>query len=190
MQNQLESPRSSLQQTSAALRKAGWLGFWIQLVLGVISTAVLVFYIIFSQGAGPSSGSPGIGMGLFFAIAGVVALAIAIYFAFRYTRLAHQLRGERGEKPSKGSTIRTIRMGLVASLAGMVLTVVGTQAIVGSVLAIALMNPQAMVLRTAGVSTQLVSPLDLFIIQANLNTITGHLVGIFTSFWLLNRINR
>jgi Protein of unknown function (DUF3611) len=191
MQNQLESSRSSLQQTASALRNTGWIAFWIQLGLGIISGAVLLFYLSFRRAGNAASGVPGIGLGVFFAIAGLIMLAIAIFFAFRYTRLARQLRGEgRTEKPSKGMTMKTVRLGLTISLAGMVLTVLGTQAIVGSVLAIALMSPQGMILRTAGVATPMVEPIDLFVVQANLNTITAHLVGIFASFWLLNRLNR
>jgi hypothetical protein len=72
----------------------------------------------------------------------------------------------------------------------MLLTIVGAQAIVGSILAKSLSQPQgALGLGTLDLN-RFVQPLDLFVVQANTNTIAAHFVGIAASLWLFNRVNR
>jgi|SRR4028119_1930856 hypothetical protein len=193
-----EKPETSslppaLQRVAFALRTFGGISFWLQLVLGVISSLILVFASISgSVGRQANQGNnQGTGFGIFFAICGLVTLGVGAYFAFRYSRLSRQLlESNAAGRPSKGETLQLIRLGLIVNLVGMLLTIVGAQAIVGSILAKSLSQPQgALGLGTLDLN-RFVQPLDLFVVQANTNTIAAHFVGIAASLWLFNRVNR
>ncbi len=174
----------AVRRVSSNLKWAGIIGFWVQLVLGVISGVIL---LLASSGAEERT-SQGTGFGLFCAACGLVALAVGIYFSFRYTGIAKLLQNsDPAQRPKKADTLQVIRFGLIVNLVGMLLTIVGAQAIVGIVLAKSLARPQ---LALGSDPKQFVNSLDLLIVQANTNTILAHFSGIVSSLWLLNRISR
>ncbi len=173
----------AVRQVSTNLKWSGIIGFWVQLVLGVISSVIL---LLASSGAEESS--KGTGFGLFCAACGLVALAVGIYFALRYSAIANKLKNpDPSLRPKRSDTIQIIRFGLIVNLTGMLLTILGAQAIVGIVLAKSLSVPQATVVADTG---KLVKSIDLLIVQANTNTILAHFTGIVSSLWLLNRITK
>jgi uncharacterized membrane protein YidH (DUF202 family) len=172
------------QRIVAALRTFGWISFGLQVFLGFVAVCILlVSAVASSTNTGSQAGTQGTGFGIFFAICGLVALGLGAFFAFRYTRIAQQLR-ETG-RPSKAETLQTIRLGLIVNLVGMLLTILGSQAVVGSVLTKSL-SQQGAVLD----ASRYVQPLDLFVVQGNINTITAHFVGIAASLWLFNRVSK
>jgi hypothetical protein len=183
----------ALQRVALTLRTIGWISFWLQTVLGVISGVVLFVTTVGSSfGRQTVQGNnQGTGFGIFFAICGLVTLGVGAYFAFRYTRISRELQESNAAgRPSKADTLQIIRLGLIVNLVGMLLTIVGAQAIVGSILAKSLSQPQgALGLGTIDLN-RFVQPLDLFVVQANTNTIAAHFVGIAASLWLFNRVNR
>ncbi|MGB5963429.1 MAG: DUF3611 family protein [Coleofasciculaceae cyanobacterium] len=183
----------ALQRVALSLRTFGGISFWLQLVLGVISGLILVFATVSgSIGRAPNqAGNQGTGFGIFFAICGLVTLGVGAYFAFRYTRISKDLLlSNAAGRPSKADTLQIIRLGLIVNLVGMLLTIVGAQAIVGSILAKSLSQPQGALGIGAIDLNRFVQPLDLFVVQANTNTIAAHFVGITASLWLFNRVNR
>lgn len=184
----------ALQRIAFTLRTVGGISFWLQTILGVISTLVLLF-ATFSSGVSRQANQPGsnqgTGFGIFFAICGLAALGAGAYFAFRYTRISKDLSAANAAgRPSKADTLQTIRLGLIVNLVGMLLTILGAQAIVGSILAKSLSQPQGALSLGAVDLNRFVQPLDLFVVQANTNTIAAHFVGIAASLWLFNRVNR
>lgn len=183
----------ALQRVAMSLRTFGGISFWLQLILGVVSLFVLVFATISgSVGRNTSQANQGTGFGVFFAICGLVTLGVGAYFAFRYTRISKDLlESNAAGRPSKADTLQIIRLGLIVNLVGMLLTIVGAQAIIGSILAKSFAQPQGAV-GVGGIVdlNRFVQPLDLFVVQANTNTIAAHFVGITASLWLFNRVNR
>ena len=174
----------TLQRVSSNLRWAGLLGFWVQLVLGVISSVIL---LLASTGA-EERATQGTGFGLFCAAFGLVALALGIYFAFRYMAIAQLLQSaDPAQRPKRTDTLQVIRFGLIVNLVGMLLTIIGAQTIVGIVLAKSLARPQ---LALGSDPKEFVNSLDLLIVQANTNTILAHFTGIVSSLWLLNRVTK
>lgn len=187
-----EIPDSSIpparQKIALTLRRFGWISFWTQLILGVISTLILVFAGFTLATPQPDNqAGQGIGFGLFFVVCGLVALGIGIYFAYRYTGIASRLLAANGSNiPSKAQTLQTIRLGLIVSLVGMLLTIIGSFAVIGSLVALALAEQQ----NPVGLACNDVPPIDLFVVQANINTIFANFVGIAISLWLFNRVSR
>ncbi len=180
---------TSLRGIAQAFRLTGWIGFWIQLVLAVVSGVVVLLFIIFSRNPSSANASnPGTGLGIFLAIGGIVALGVSIYCAFRYVRIGQKLESPNPtNRPRKVESIQVLRLGLMVNLIGMLLTLLGAQATVGTLVAKSISQVQAAVVTDP---SRFISSLDMLVVQANTNTIAGHFAGIVCSLWLLNRINR
>ena len=187
-QSESSSIPSALRQIASNFRLTGWISFWIQLVLAVVSTVVLLLFGVFSNNTNNNAANPGTGFGIFFAVCGLLALGASIYVAFRYTRIGQQLESPNPNlRPRKLDTLQILRFGLMANLGGMLLTLFGAYAIVGTLAAKSISQPQT----TLALDTsRLISSLDMFAVQANINTIAGHFAGIVATLWLLNRVNR
>lgn len=188
LNSELSTPLpAAVQRASNDIKWAGRVGFWVQLVLGVIST-VTVLFASPSLLESDSAGSQGSGFGIFCAVCGLITLGIGIYFSVRYLGIARNLRNSNpGLRPNKSDTIKVIRMGLTVNLIGMALTIIGAEAIVGIVLAKSLARPQ---LALGSDPKEFVNSIDLLIVQANTNTIAAHFSGIVSSLVLLNRITK
>ena len=191
MREKSESPPPpALQGIAQAFRLAGWISFWIQLVLGVVSTLALLS-ASFGRNVNAAESTVGTGFGIVLAVSGVVTLGIGIYLAFRYTRLAKRLQSAyTNQRPRKADTLQILRLGLIINLVGMLLTILGAQAIVGVLLVKSLSLPQVGAIYSPNQVNQAIRPLDILVVQANTNTVAAHFVGLLASLWLLNRINR
>ncbi|MBR8830230.1 MAG: hypothetical protein N5P05_002891 [Chroococcopsis gigantea SAG 12.99] len=176
----------AVQRAASILMQQGRIGFWAQIVLGVISAVLLL--IASASLIGFKQRTQGIEIGVLCAIGGVGFLVVAIIFAYNYMRIAKQMVQLSSEnRPKKADTIRLIRRGLMANITGMFLTILGAQALAGIVLIKSLNVPQG-TFNVGTNPTQFVNSVDLLIVQANTNTILAHFTGIVTSLWLLNRI--
>ncbi|ABA21345.1 DUF3611 family protein [Anabaena sp. FACHB-709] len=183
------SSSSNLRTIAQTFRMTGWISFWIQLVLGVISGIIVLLFGIFSQRAGSPNNNPGTGFGVFLAICGLVVLGGGIYLAFRYTRIGNQLLSSNpSNRPRKVETVQVLRLGLWINLGGTLVTLLGAQAIVGTLVARSI-SPQAVTTQLFD-PTRIISGLDMLVVQANINTVSAHFAGLVSSLWLLNRINK
>jgi Protein of unknown function (DUF3611) len=185
-----DAPSSSnLRAIAQTFRLTGWISFWIQLVLGVISGIIVLLFAIFSQRSGSPGNNPGTGFGVFLAVCGLVVLGAGIYLAYRYTRIAKQLQSSNANnRPRKSETVQVLRLGLMINLGGMLVTLLGSQAIVGTLVARSI-SPQAVTTQLFD-PTRIISGLDMLVVQANINTVSAHFSGLVVSIWLLNRITR
>lgn len=187
-QSESQSLPSTLRQIARNFRLTGWVSFWVQLVLAVVSSVVLLLFALFSRNPSNSPNNPSTGLGIFFALCGLAILGGSIYWAFRYTRIARQLQSlNANTRPRKTDTIQVLRLGLLVNLGGMLLTLFGAYAIVGTLAAKSISQPQTIALSD---TSRLISSLDMFAVQANINTIAGHFVGIVATLWLIDRVNR
>lgn len=182
---------SATNSKSARIRKVGntlkWggvAGFWIQLVFGVVSTVTLLLAITSKV----ERNSPGTGFSLFCAVCGLICLIVGICISFRHGKTAEKFMSPRTTPPKKSTTIKVVQIGLITSLVGTFFTILGAEAIAGLALSKILAFGQGEVL--AGKDKEFVNPLDLFIVQANINIIAAHFAGMLSSLWILNRIDR
>jgi Protein of unknown function (DUF3611) len=182
------SPSPNVLRVILALRKWGWGSFWAQLVLAIIASIILIATIPFANRVAssptgvPTPSSPGIGMGILFTVIGLLVVYFSAFWSFRYTQLAQKLRGN-GDRPSKVQTVQLLKMGAIVSLAGMPVTLIGANAIVGA-LTIKSLTPQ-----TGSIIPITVQPIDMLVVQASILTILAHFVSLFASLWLLNRVS-
>jgi uncharacterized membrane protein YidH (DUF202 family) len=177
---------ANIERVSSSLKQAGRIAFWLQIVLGVVSSVLLLV-----AGAGvlnTKQKTPGIELGIFCAFCAVVCLGLSIFFAFRFSQMGNQMESRNPEnRPEKRSTIQVIRYGLIVNLTGIFLSILGAEALAGIVLLKTLNNPQGAINLDP---SRLVNPADLLIIQANTNTIAAHFSGLVSTLWLLNRISK
>jgi hypothetical protein len=173
-----------------ALNIAGWVGFWSQAVLAVISTLILIFAIISRNAGNTGTNNPGTGTGLLLAFLGLAAVYLSIFWNYRYTRMAKKLSasGSSDSRPTRADTVKQLKVGLIISFVGMFITLLGAEAIVGVLVAKSLSQPQNALINTD--FSRLVQPIDIFVVQANTNTILAHFLGLLTSVWLLDRISK
>ncbi|MDM9383056.1 MULTISPECIES: DUF3611 family protein [unclassified Chlorogloeopsis] len=184
-----QSSSSRRRAIAQVFRLTGWISFWIQLVLGVVSAIIVLLFAVFSQRPGSPSNNPGNGLGVFLAVCGLVTLGGGIYLAFRYTRIGRQLLSSNpSNHPGKLETVQVLRLGLMVNLIGMLLTLLGAQAIVGTLVARSI-SPQAITTQLFD-PNRIISGLDMLVVQANTNTVSAHFAGLVGSIWLLNRVTR
>lgn len=188
----------AVRRVATAFRIVGWASFWLQIVLAVVSGFVLAFAAAsFGVPASnpntpgvPASGgvNPGAGAGLFLASLGLLLLFVGAFWAFRYTRLSRKLKlADAQARPKRGDAVRELYLGLTINLVGMLLTILGAQAIVGSLVAKSF-------IQVGGIFTgnlqNFINSRDIFLVQANTNTILAHFVGVVATLWLLRSVNR
>lgn len=187
------SPSPALRQIASTFRRTGWASIIFQGVLAVVSTVVLLFAGLFSPrtGVGPNgvntnSFSTGAGVGL--TTLSIFVLSFSIYWAFRYVVIGRQLQSDTAVRPKKSETIKTLRTGLMAGLAGMLLAIFGAEAIVGVLVGKASVSQGSNL--TVINPSQTIQSLDMFTILACIQVILAHFGGITAALWLLNKINR
>ena len=175
----------TIQKVSKNLQRWGFWSFWLQLVLGVISTVILLFSTpaLFES----KENIQGIQFGIFSAFVSIFLLIASLVISFRYKKIGKKLKNrDPAMRPKKSETIKLIRFGLIFNLVGMLFAIFGAEALVGLTLGKIINLPQQSV--TADPS-QYVNSSDLLIIQANTNTIAAHFAGVVTDLILVNRIS-
>ena len=178
-------PKSArLRRVANALKWAGAIGFWAQLVLGVVSTLALGVAIVTES----ERNSPGVGFSLFCAVCGLICLVVGICISFRYTKMATKF-SRPNTTPKKSTTLKMIQIAIITSLAGTIITIIGGETITGIVLSKTLAFDPAKVFNSRN-TTEFVNSLDVFIIQACFSTILAHIAGLVSSLWIYINIDK
>ncbi|MBW4649345.1 MAG: DUF3611 family protein [Kastovskya adunca ATA6-11-RM4] len=173
-----------LEDIAEKLRLTGWIAFWVQLGLAVASGLSLLYAQI---GIGfAAEESPGLGIGIFWAVCGILALAFAVYLAFRYTRIARLLRSPLSQvRPSKAETTKLVRLGLIVGLVGIFLNLLGASFTLSVLVAKTVSQPPGVAITDP---YKIVRTLDVFVAVANVNGIGAHFFGTIASLWLFDRV--
>jgi len=179
------SKSARMRRVATALKWAGLAGFWVQLVLGVVSTVTLALAIVNQS----ERSSPGIGFSLFCAVCGLICLVVGICIAFRYGKMAAKFSRPNAAPPKKSTTIKMIQIAIITSIAGTIITIIGGETITGIVLSKTLAFDPAKVFNSQS-STEFVNSLDVFIIQACFSIILAHCTGLLSSLWIYSRIDK
>ncbi|PMB00782.1 hypothetical protein CEN50_01695 [Fischerella thermalis CCMEE 5268] len=188
MLNKLDSHSSlpNIQEIATNFRLIGWINFGLQLSLLVVS-GLIVLFAIADPNFNLKAQDPMSWLGLFCAVGGLLILGISLYWDWRYTRIGKELHSANPAlHPKKADVIRLLWRGLTLNGVGMILTLFGVEAIVGTLVARSLTQVEGLAIYNA---SQLIEPLDMFVVQANINTILAQFVGIISSAWLISRIS-
>lgn len=171
------------QLAAKALRRGGWIAFWVQLVLVVSSTIILLF----------AFADPGFNISLksIFrlvpTIAGLAFLAYGIYWSWHYVVLSKQLLSPVSHQhPSRASVTQALERGVSANLIGLLLILIAAQTVVTALLIKTLTTPAGIAIAQPG---QLIDALDIFVVQACLFLVIAGVIGIAIPFRLLKQLH-
>lgn len=172
----------SKQQFLTTFRLVGRISFWVQLTLGAISGIALLL-AWFSRNVSTLTNNAGIGFGIFLGVVGILLLCFRIYYALRYRRLAKLIQTSNSQIPlKKEDVIKVLRMGLIISLLGLLISFVASETTVAVILGKTLAQPQGVAVYRP---ENLIRSLDIFVMLANVNMIGAHFFGAVTSLGLL-----
>lgn len=185
---------SQIELFSRLMARTSWVGFWVQIVLAVVATIVLLFSAPSAFPSATSSSAtnanPGAGAGLLFAVLSLVLLYFSTYQSFRATRFARRLLAPANLRPSRLDTIKRLRFGLLVNLGGLLLALLAAETITGNLFAKAL-QVQPNPLNIAAIDTnKLIQPLDIFVVLGNTHITFAHFVGLVVGLGLLDRLGR
>ncbi|BAS56714.1 MULTISPECIES: DUF3611 family protein [Leptolyngbya] len=178
----------TLREIANTFRFAGWFSFWFQLVLTVISGAILLFAAVSNRN--PQGTNPTTGIGVVLTVCGILVLGFNMYWSLmKYVPIGRQLRSENpAARPKKAEAIQTIRIGLMASLVGTLLALLGAEAIVGLLFGKAVNQGFAGFVNVD--PAKFIQPIDILVVQASINVILAQFAAISTSLWLLNKMSK
>jgi hypothetical protein len=183
-----------LQRISAALRRVGWMRFWVQMALGVVVVGVLFFNNISGRVAANAQRAVGLGPGLSFTTLSFLLLAWSLWQSWQVVRCGRALASP--VRPSRGETTRLIKRGLLVDLAGLTVAAVGYQALAGSLFmqasmqAPGLFGPMAYQGNQGPISTFPITSIEMLSVLSNTQVLFAHLIGLGVTLWLLQRIHR
>jgi hypothetical protein len=176
------------EQIARNCRRLGWVGFWLQAVLGLIPLLVVLGLVFSRLGQWPGGL---FSLGLWLAILCLGFLIFSTYWSFRYTRMARRLEVPEA-RPSKSGVKRTLRVGLLANLAVMAIAVLIALGRVSQLTFRMLTVPQgATVVAPNQLVAQgaLVSPSNMLAIQAMVYAIAAGLVGVIIALLLIQQVS-
>lgn len=188
MQTESESHKivpAKLQAIAKTIRLIGWGAFWAQLALISVSSLALL-----SASTGrnlTNQPSSSLGVGIFWAILGILLLLFSIFWDFRYMRVGRRLANPNPHlHPSKADTVRMIRLGIMVGLIGMLLTILGSSSTVAVFIAKSISQPPGVAITDPN---KIIRTLDVLVLVANVNGVAAHYIGTVASIWLLERVN-
>lgn len=171
-----------------SVARAGWLGVWIQAVLAIIPIFMLG-YVIFGKVTGTSDG---LDLTEYIAMVGLAILAFTTLWSFRYTRLAQRI-ADPERRPPRPAIARTLWVGVWASCIGIVISLALLFFEIVRLLVLFMMAPQAgvpVIQTQADNRTAWVSAIDAASLLAEVCTLTGELLVLGLSLWLLFKLTR
>jgi hypothetical protein len=178
-------PRESL---AGSFKRLGWAGLWIQVVVGVIPLILMSYTFVFAQSpTGPRAGLPIVE---YLSMGSLLILIFTTFWFYRYTRIADRIAGP-GESPTETELAGTIWIGLAASSAAILFTIVVMFIETAHLLFYFLSAPQGgvPVIQTTGMGqTSWVSAVDMLSLMSMVLTVLAELVVLVFSLWLLFRV--
>ncbi|CAM9147744.1 unnamed protein product [Pylaiella littoralis] len=182
-----------LKRSATVFRQVSWVSWWAQTILSTVAFIILLF-----SNAVTNRSARGniLGNGVALALASLACSAASICWTWGYTLKAKGWRnlGTLAEVDDAQLRMRnSLRMGLYINVAGMLLALIGAEQIVGTLVAKVLYSqgfqPSVMVgsAGAAEVAQAQFRALDVFIVQANTNTLLSHFCSLAGSLWLLAR---
>ena len=171
-----------------AFSRLGWIGFWIQVAIGVIPFASFVYGLIFGRESG--AGTRGRFLLVdFLTFAGLLVLAFTTVWSYRYTRIAKRI-ADADRRPSEFSVQKAAWIGVAASALGIAFSMLVMLLEAAQILVYFLRAPQAgvpAIQTTTGGQASWVSAADVMNLMALILTASAEVVVLSFSLWLLFR---
>ncbi|WP_320677208.1 DUF3611 family protein [Prochlorococcus sp. MIT 1300] len=184
--------RLDFQLLSLGLRRVGWIRFWIQLTLAIVSAGVLIFYNIGGSLARNSQKAMGLGPGLSITTLAFFVLLYSLWQGWLIVKVGRAL--DSAARPTRGETGRLLKRGVIVDLLGSIFALIGYQALAGSLMVQASVQVPGFFGAPMGSSGSLASlpitSIEMLSVLSNTQVLSAHLIGLVLSLWLLQRIYR
>ena len=169
------------QLLSFGMRRTGWIRFWIQSILGVVVTAVLLFSnVVNNNSEGQLSLTPGLSL----TAISLILLFLSLWQGLLIIRTGRAIGSNA--RPSRGQTSRLIKRGIINDLLGILFGLIGYQALMGALFIQASTQTQGIAIATS--SDVAITGLEILSVLSNTQVMAAHFVGLCFSLWLLRRI--
>src|SRR5262245_8718088 len=173
---------------AGAFSRFGRIGFWLQIVIGSIPIALLIYAWLFGGSDGLGTRSR-FGLIQYLEIGSLFVLAFTTIWFYRYTQLAHRIEMV-DLSPSMQSLQRTAWIGVAASMLAIVFSAVVMMFEVSQLLLYFLRAPQAgvpVIQTTSGGPASWVSASDVLSLMGLIFTMLVEVAVLVLSLWLLFR---
>ena len=180
------APSRKTKRLARSFLVFGWAGFGLQLSIVALSVLLLLFA---GSGSLVNPVSVGTEFGIFWANCGIVVLVFTAFLSFYFTRAGKKLASaSRTNTPySLVAPIRLLRLGILASLVGLVLALLGAGLSINVFISKVVSQPPGIAITDP---EKIIRALDVFVLLANFTVIAGHVAAITISLWLLRRTHR
>lgn len=175
------SPESKPAQSLATkLRVFGWIEFWLQLVLALVSALLLQFS---TSGRAFSPGSSGLGDAIYWSFYGFLLLCAADALAFYYTRAANKIvsRPSYYLSEARKTAFWFLYLGLLTGMSGIFISFTGVSLSILLLIAKTVSQPPGIAITDPN---KIVRALDVFILLVNFNLLIAHFIGTGATLWL------
>lgn len=165
----------------------GWIGFWLQIAVGSIPVALLIYAFLFGKDGIGTRGS--FALIEYLSIGSLLLLAFTTVWFYRYTRLRRRI-AERDRRPSVSSIQRLAWIGVAASMVSIVFSALVMMFEVTQLLLYFLRAPQAGVpvfQTTSGGPASWVSASDILGLMGLIFTMLVEVIVLVFGLWLLFR---
>ncbi|KAK9850977.1 hypothetical protein WJX84_009282 [Apatococcus fuscideae] len=174
---------SDMGKEAPFLRQIGWISFWSQLALAIVSSVIISFALTGSgNGRGPSPS-------VWFSLFGVIMSFITTFMSYGFTRVARRVILNEGSV-KKQNVIASLLRVTSLNLWGLGGTLVGLQSTVGVLVGKTLTSSSTSPYAASGVRAAAPAALDVFSVQASSNTLLAHFISIVLAQWLLRVLNK
>jgi hypothetical protein len=168
--------------------RLGWIGFWVQVVVGSVPAMLMIYVFAFARGTGTGTRG-GLPLVEYLTIVSLLVLAFTTIWSYRYTRLAKRIADPQ-QRTSELALNRAAWTGVVASTLGIVFSMLVMLVEVTHLLFYFLRAPQAgvpVIQTTGGGPSSWVSAADIMSLMALILSLWAELVVLLFSLWLLFR---
>jgi hypothetical protein len=171
-----------------AFSRLGWMGFWLQIGIGAIPIALLIYAALFGRGEGVGTRG-GFALVGYLTIGSLLVLAFTTFWFYRYTRLARRI-ADPDRRPTIAALQRAAWTGAAWSTIGIVFSALVMMFEVIQLLLYFLRVPQVgvpVIQTTRSGSASWVSAGDMVSLLGLIVTMLVEIAVLTLSLWLLSK---
>jgi hypothetical protein len=191
-----KSSRMHLRRNARFFRSVIWLSWWCQAILSTVAGVILVFSNAITDRSLRGSLATN---GTLLAVMGVIASGFSLFWTWSNYMQVRKWAGRRKIDPAEAQLRirRSLRLGVWVNLVGMFFALIGAEQIVGMLVAKLLYSQGYSPFVAGGVTAASVASqqlnaqtfraLDIFIVQANTNSVLSHFCSLVAGLGLLSK---
>ena len=150
-----------LEKLASSIGTSTWLSWWVQVILSVVSTVTL-FFANAVKGAGQGNILTN---GIFLAGIGLALSFINVFWTWGYSSMGRNLTKSTDASKSVTSLRRAIKVGVIVALSGMLITLLGAEQIVGTLVAKSMSGFLILGQGNAQAAAMQLQALDILVVQ-------------------------